>query len=415
MRPDTLDLLRCPYCGGRLAIDRSLPSRREGDIVVEATLACYCCVFPVIEGIPVLHLEPEAKRARQQLGRGDAAGARRTMLRLDEAQAGRFEAAAGRPRPSYREMVEALGPGFEGGYFLYRFSDPTYIVADAVVRSVAAAALTRTRRAIDLCGGSGHLTRSLLPQPNGGSPTDREVVLADLHFAKLWLARRFTAPGCDAICCDANSPLPFADGAFDFAVCSDAFHYVWTKRLFASEMMRLVGPAGVVAITHAHNALQWNPSAGMPLPPEAYRDLFAPLAPRLYGERGLLAAVLSGGGVDLSRPDAGEAIAADPALTIVACRRGEVFRHLALPIRPRGELRVNPLYAVEVEHDRVRLRLHFPSPDYEEEYGACRAYLPAEVSIDRAAFDALPSGRLAPALEDLARRWVILDLPKDYY
>ena len=88
--------------------------------------------------------------------------------------------------------MDALGPSFEGGYFLYRFSDPTYIVADAVVRAVAGTVLKHGGRAIDLCGGSGHLTRSLLEL---SSPAP---VLADLYFSKIWLARRFTAPGCEA-------------------------------------------------------------------------------------------------------------------------------------------------------------------------------------------------------------------------
>src|SRR4029078_13236042 len=89
--------------------------------------------------------------------------------------------------PTYRDIVESLGPNFEGGYFLYRFSDPTYIVAHAVVRAVAGTFLAGRRRAIDVCGGSGHLTRALLDL---SSPPP---VLADLFFAKIWLARRFTA------------------------------------------------------------------------------------------------------------------------------------------------------------------------------------------------------------------------------
>ena len=99
---------------------------------------------------------------------------------------------------TYRELVEALGPNFEGGYFLYRFSDPTFIVANAVVRAAAGTVLHGTRRAIDVCGGSGHLTRSLMDL---SSPAP---VLADLYFAKIWLARRFTAPGCEPVCCDGN-------------------------------------------------------------------------------------------------------------------------------------------------------------------------------------------------------------------
>ncbi len=412
MRIDTLELLRCPFCGGRLELVESLFHRRDGDEVADAILGCHCCVFPVVAGIPVMHLEPKAVAAREQIEAGRPDRATRTMFGFaDEAHAARLEDAAASPAATYRDIVDALGAGFEGGYFLYRFSDPTYVVADAVVRGVASAVLKDGGRAIDVCGGSGHLTRSLLDL---SSPAP---VLADLFFAKLWLARRFTAPTAEPVCCDANAPLPFAKGAFRFAVCSDAFHYIWTKRLLATEMMRLVAERGAVAVTHAHNALQWNPSAGMPLPPDAYRDLFDDLAPRLFSESALLADIVAGGPPDLSRRDTPDAIAADPALTIVAARRDDVFR--ARPLEPsstaRGEFRVNPLYAAAPEGDRVRLRLRFPSEDYEEEYGAARRYLAEEVTVDRAALEGLPAGRLPAAAGDLARRRIVLDLPKHYY
>jgi hypothetical protein len=60
-------------------------------------------------------------------------------------------------------------------------------------------------------------------------------------------------------------------------------------------------------------------------------------------------------------------------------------------------------------------RLRFPSEDYEQEYGACREYLPDGVTIDRASLTALEAGRLPSGLLDLARRRVIVDLPKNYY
>ena len=90
---------------------------------------------------------------------------------------------------TYRDVVEALGPHFEGGYFLYRFSDPTYVVANAVVRAVAGTVLGNGGRAIDICGGSGHLTRTLLevssPAPGPGGP----VLLEDLACPPLYGAR----------------------------------------------------------------------------------------------------------------------------------------------------------------------------------------------------------------------------------
>src|SRR5882762_8217035 len=165
MRSDTLDLLRCQ-----------------------------CCIFPVIDGIPVLHLQPAAVTALDQMKTGRADLARRTMFGLDDdRRAEAFDAVAASGTATYRDTVDALGPNFEGGYFLYRFSDPTYLVAQAVVRAVASTVLGGSRRAVDICGGSGHVTRTLMDL------TSAPPVLADLYFAKVWLARRLTAPGCEPV------------------------------------------------------------------------------------------------------------------------------------------------------------------------------------------------------------------------
>jgi hypothetical protein len=199
-----------------------------------------------------MHLHPSAVQARERIEAGHPDLALRAMIGLDdEEQARRFEAAAGSAAATYCDLVEALGPGFEGGYFLYRFSDPTFVVADAVVRAVAGTVLGPGGRALDVCGGSGHLTRSLVPLSRPAP------VLADLFFPKIWLARRFTSPGALPVCCDGNSPLPFARGAFDFAMCSDAFMFIWSKRQFVGELFRAVdgSPRATVLINHTHNQL----------------------------------------------------------------------------------------------------------------------------------------------------------------
>ena len=412
MRIDTLDILRCPYCGGRHELVESQFHRRTAGEIQEGILGCHCCIFPIVDGIPVLHLQPTATEARDQIQAARPEIARRTMFGLDDdAQATAFEAVAASPTATYRETVDALGPNFEGGYFLYRFSDPTFIVAEAVVRAVAGTVLAKGGRAIDICGGSGHLTRTLL---DVSSPPP---VLADLYFAKVWLARRFTAPGCEPVCCDGNAPFPFARGVFAYAMCTDAFMYIWTKRQFVGEMSRLVDPdSGVVLIGHTHNERTWTPSHGQPLAPEGYADLFESMPPRVFAEGSLFEDVVSGGPLDLSRRDDKATLDAAPALTIVATRRPDVFGRHAIAARPvSGELRVNPLYAAEPAGDRIGLRLRFPSEDYEQEYGACRRYLPDEATIDRASLDALKNGTVPEALADLARRRVIVDLPRRYY
>ena len=417
MRVTTLEILRCPYCGGRLDLVTSLFHRRSSDEIQDGVLGCQCCIFPVVDGIPVLHLQPAATIARGQIQGGRPDLARRTMVGLDdEAGARAFEAAAESDIATYRETVEALGPNFEGGYFLYRFSDPTYIVAQAVTQAVGATVLGGSKRAIDICGGSGHVTRTLLELSTA------PPVLADLFYPKIWLARRFTAPGCEPVCCDGNAPMPFARGAFSLAMCTDAFMFIWTKRQFVNEMERLVDASGAVLIGHAHNERVWSPSHGQPLSPEGYAALFETIEPRLFAEARLFADVVNGGPLDLSRSDITADLERDSALTIVASRHPGVYARHAVPIptAAAGEFRVNPLYvraddAAAGASPGTRLRLRFPSEDYEQEYGACREYLPEEVTIDPAAMAALATGRVSPEIADLVQRKVIVDLPKRYY
>ncbi|MGE3175897.1 MAG: hypothetical protein AB7O32_00390, partial [Vicinamibacterales bacterium] len=358
---------------------------------------------------------PNANAARAHLEAGRPALALRAMVGLEqEAAAERFEAAIASPTATYRGVVDALGPGFEGGYFLYRFSDPTFIVSQAVVRAVAGAVLHGSRRAIDVCGGSGHLTRTLLDL---SSPAP---VLADLYFPKVWLARRFTAPGCEPVCCDGNGPFPFARGAFAYAMCSDAFMFIWTKRLFIGEMTRLVaGQAepGAVVVTHTHNLLTWSPSHGQPLAPSGYRALFEAEPPRLFAEATLFHDVVSGGPLDLARVDDEATLEGDPALTCIATTHEAVFQShpIAPPGRPRGCYRVNPLYEATPEDGQLRLRLRFPDAAYEDEYGACRAYLPDQATVPLDALGRLEAGGPLDELADLVRRRVIVDLPDAYY
>src|SRR5713101_800614 len=127
MRLETLEILRCPYCGGPLELVESLFHRRTNDEIQDGILGCHCCIFPVVDGIPVLHLQPAATEERDQIQAGRPELARRTMFGLDDdAQATALESVAASTTATYRETFDALGPNVEGGYFRYRFSDPTF-------------------------------------------------------------------------------------------------------------------------------------------------------------------------------------------------------------------------------------------------------------------------------------------------
>jgi uncharacterized protein YbaR (Trm112 family) len=421
MHTSTFDILRCPYCGGRLDLVTSSFHETHGDDIDTGILGCQCCVFPVIDGIPVMHLQPNATAARELVEQRKPVAARRAMFGLEDAPevAERVDALIASPDATYRQIVEAFGEHLEGGYFLYRFADPTFIVGHALVRAVAGTVLRGGGRAVDICGGSGHLTRSLMDL---SSPAP---VLADLYFAKVWLARRFTAPGCEPVCCDGNSPMPFARGAFRYAMCSDAFMYIWTKRQFVLDMLRLIddrspgATAGAAMISHTHNQCTWTPSHGQPLTPGGYRTLFENEEPRVFGESGLFADVVRGGPLDLSRVDSEKTLEAEQALAIIASRHPGVFTPHPLeppPSRPTGEFRVNPLYVEEHsdDEDAVRYRLQFPSDDYEQEYGACREYLLPWFMISHADLKGLAEGRVPQGVTGLVRRRIVVDIPRGY-
>ena len=360
-----------------------------------------------------MHLDPAAVAAREQIeaGRPDLA-ARRMFALDDEEQAARFEEAAASATATYREVVEALGPRFEGGYFLYRFSDPTYLVAEAVVRAVAGAALRGGGRALDVCGGSGHLTRSLMDL---SSPAP---VVADFYFAKLWLARRFTAPGCEPVCCDGNAPAALQETRLRLR------RLLRRLSLHLDQASARVGNdargrrPGAVVVTHAHNALQWNPSAGMPLPPGAYRDLFEEMTPRLFAERTLLGEIVAGGPLDLSQEHAADALDADLALTIVASRRGDVWRPYPLeePSEARGANSGSTRCMTStLTATRCGCVCDFRRRTTRKSTAPRGCTCPRRSSWSAPPSTRCPPPGCPPGSPALARRRVVLDLPKRYY
>ena len=59
MRPDLLEILRCPVCRGELTLT---VRTKKGDEIEEGTLACPACPaeYPITEGIPDL-LPPDER------------------------------------------------------------------------------------------------------------------------------------------------------------------------------------------------------------------------------------------------------------------------------------------------------------------------------------------------------------------
>src|SRR5688572_774836 len=222
MLVSTLALLRCPFCGTTLDVIQNDALVRTADRISAGVLGCQCCAFPVVAGIPVLIADDRTRDAMHALEAGHAEEALLSLSYLDtEERRAAFRTFTARgDAGTFREALEILSPDAEGTYFIYRFSDPTYVMTQPLMRALGGH--RKPARVIDVCGGAGHLTRDLLALPSRPA-----TVLADVFFWKLWLGQTFVAPGCEPVCCDGNAPLPFASHTFGMVVLADAFPYIW--------------------------------------------------------------------------------------------------------------------------------------------------------------------------------------------
>jgi hypothetical protein len=280
-------------------------------------------------------------------------------------------------------------------------------MAETLLGAISQHAAPKAGRILDLCGGSGHLTRVL----DGMSPAGG-TYLADLFFWKLWLAKNFTVPNCIPVCCNGNNPLPFTADVFSMVVLADAFPYIWQKRMLADDMLRVTGADGTIVMPHLHSSLGWNFSAGMPLTPAAYKGLFSRLGARLFSDTALITDAIERGAIDLSTPLSPEQIGEEPSFTLIASRNSSLFRRYdAMPVpAPAGELKANPLYRRTVDGAKAALTLEFPTPGYEEEFGDCRRYLPESITLPAD----LSMASLGADYESLRRRRIVIDAPKNY-
>jgi hypothetical protein len=196
--------------------------------------------------------------------------------------------------------------------------------------------------------------------------------------------------------------LPFARGTFSLTCCSDAFHYVWPRRLLASEMMRATDAGGTLVLCHLHNALCDNPSPGMPLTPAGYRHLFRERQPALFRQSDVMNALVERRAAELSACSDAD-LTHEAALVLIAgagSRDGASMRPFKAP--SSSDLSLNPLYVRT--NCSGAYELQFPSEFYAEEFADCRRYLPDRVELTTT----------AEGIMELASRHVLLELPARY-
>src|SRR4030095_9477483 len=116
--------------------------------------------------IPVLIADDRTRDAMHALEAGHGEEALLALLGLDsDERRAAFRAFTARgDAVTFRGALEILSPDAEGTYFIYRFSDATYVTMQALVRALGGG--RRPSRVIDVCGGAGHLTRDLVALPS---------------------------------------------------------------------------------------------------------------------------------------------------------------------------------------------------------------------------------------------------------
>lgn len=370
-------LLACPACRGDL--------RDEGEF-----LRCGCAAWPVVEGIPIfaewarnrpLSLEEALARHRPPPETLFGKVARRLGAGI-----GPLRDAVSRPDATFLELAAALGRSSDLDYFRYRFSDLSHIVSCALLTLISEGPV------LDLGCGAGHATRALARRV----PADRIVGL-DLNFSLLYLARRFLVPGALFVCADAARPLPFRDGAFRAACCLDTFYFLADRERAAAELLRV--SRGPLVLSHLADPAVSSRGAHPPLEPEAYLRMFGARDPRLYVEQELLDRFLETRALDLSRP----ASSHEAPMALIA--GAEPRLHPGADGFVTGT-RLNPIYEATEEGSRVHLKRRFITDRYAEVYRRYDRWLPESLTVERSRIDA--------GDPELARRFVLLDLPPNY-
>lgn len=435
-----LSLLRCPFCGGKLRTSKTDQSAdREYNI-----LRCNCDEYPVVGGIPILKKDVTgttaeavaliksgqpfqalltlvspasptlaSPRIRALLGTGRGA---RVLKRLAHQRAlGKWQEHAENLLTNRNGSVTAcdvidfyFGNEKVRNYFGFRFSAGRYLeglsFASSLIRQP-------TKPILDLACGCGHNTWGLLQHAKA-----QPIIGLDNCFFSLYLAKRWIATEAQYVCCEADSSLPFPDGAFSAAFCCDAFQYFANKVTSIRELKRLTEDDGIIVLYWLRNALLNHPYQGFALSPEAYQALVADMPHRLIADNDVLERYLKKQGPALAQSEDMQRLATEPVATVVASYREEIFRDYGFfedwP-HAQGSLKLNPLYRRHEGDRSVILRRTFPSKFYEEN-SECKSYLPEVVTVGTGALSDMLDGKRTPEVERLIEQSVILSIPDRY-
>lgn len=428
-----LELLHCPYCGGRLSLETADP--RQG--VRYGLLRCACHEYPVVEGIPILQQMDGLHRVTQLVQAADRRGALLRALdlfRVQWAQRTKLHRLkyhwncsrlVSRSSISFADAAQWVRrPSVFADYLVHRYANPSFMAAIGPLMVLARAASAHAHgacdaahpvRILDLACGAGHASHVMrLLRP------ELSVVSADQDFVNLYLARRYLVPDGLHLCIDAQVPSPFPDEFFDAVYCQDAFHYFRSKKAAVEELKRVAVSNALWVFPHLHNRLCHNLVPGLPLSPQGYLQCFDLPGATLFSESELLRALVVDRVVDLRETPPIASLTEVPNLTLMAGSQalGRCFEDFPQAFcRQASTLQINPIYRSHAEGDGLRLERHWPNPVMARECAEAQTVLAPVCRISGEQLRHLRAGWTGPHpdwLNDLVARFVLVPLPRGY-
>lgn len=444
MKLESLKLMKCPYCGSDFHLGEIY---RENNIeIIDGIVLCECNEYPILDGILFLKAGHMNNYLRILMGEGKIQQAVKVaiekfgerfceldnILRL-KGLYGRFLGnllsiiVKTRANLNYNKYSDdnipfcsMLGNGSFDIYLKNRFSADTFWSLYPFIPLIK----ERRERILDLSCGMGHssfiLSTYLKPD---------ELICADYSFRNLYLAKKYFVEDVALVCLDANHSLPFKDGIFSSIIMLDAFHYIRGQSSLAKEMERVIPPSGLLLLLHLHNKLEENLAAGQPLTPNGWSNLFQNMRLKLLPEKSVVEDFVYRNKIDLVKDYSQADLNSSDALVIVGGgNTSNLYIHQdiwASILDNKDNLIINPCYTIERKGDSVILIRKFPSESFKNEYHLMKNYLPEECIINGMAAKAITGRTLDISsikfseydqllIEDLMRKFVIINVPKNY-
>ena len=431
MKQELLKLMKCPYCGTDFEIEEIYNENEEG--IINGCIKCECNEYPILEGILILKNTPTKEYIinylkNREIGKAVAlpfGNHTNDICRVGDFieskpfgkffKKGLFSFVNSSSKKKYKKysdknlsFCDVFGNNYYKIYLKHRFSSQTFWSLYPFIKLLR----KKRKRILDVCCGAGHASFVISKYVNPD-----ELICIDGEFKSLYLAKKYFSDA-EFINFDANYQLPFKDGIFSSVLMMDAFHYVDARALLAKEFERVLDKEGLLLLLHIHNALAENISAGKPLSPSTWIDLFDNLKVMALPEKSIIEDFILRERLDLSKKYSKKQLNLSDAIIIIGGADSDCFDELWKDIlEVKENLIINPMYKMKEKDDKILLERDFTRELFRKEYPLTEKYLPERCEIDKRFVEGRSvrvSGSDEIEIEELMRKFVIINVPEKY-